>query len=180
MPNTSPDFAALYKKHRAAMYRKAAQVLREGGIADQADDVVQDTFTSLMASPPSGEVRNWEAWLIKCVRNKATDRLRSADFKHAGPSFDIELHDDAERGEDLADDVVEAIDCEEEGARAWDALAVLNTQQRRVFDEYLVLRRPRAEVAMELGVTPGRVSQIAKAAAELLQKAMNGEQVADG
>lgn len=82
MPNT-PDLAALYQKHRDAMYRVAAQVLGEGGIADQKVDVVHDTFMSLMASPPSEEVRNWEAFLIKCVKYKATDRLRSAEFRQS-------------------------------------------------------------------------------------------------
>ncbi|WP_235210956.1 MULTISPECIES: RNA polymerase sigma factor [Nocardia] len=180
MPNTFPDPAALYLKYRAAMRRKAAQVLHEAGLADQAEDVVQDTFVSLIASPPSGEVRNWEAFLIRCVRNKALDRIRSAAVQHAGPSFDVQLHDGADRSEDLAEDVVEALDNEEAGGRAWDAKAVLNTQQRRVLEEYVAHGRPRGEVARELGVTPARVSQIAKAAAELLKEAINREQVADG
>lgn len=179
MPNTFPDPAALYLKHRAAMHRMAVAVLHKAGMADQAEDVIQDVFESLMEVRPT-EVRNWEAYLITSVKNKARDLLRSAAFKRAGPAFDAQLHDDVDRSADLADDVVEAADRNETGARAWDALAVLNTQQRQVFHQYRVLQRKRAEVAKDLGISPGRVSQIALAAAELLKEAMNREQVADG
>ncbi|MFX0580996.1 RNA polymerase sigma factor [Nocardia nepalensis] len=180
MHDTRPDLAALYLKYGGAMRRKAAQVLGEGGIADQAEDVVHDAFESLLKAPPTEEIRSWEAFLIRIVRNKATDRLRSAAFRHAGPEFDVQLHDDAERGDDLADDVADTVDRDRAAARAGDALSVLNAQQRRVFDEYLVQKRPRGEVAAGLGVTPGRVTQIANKAAELLKEAMNREQVADG
>ncbi|MBF6102192.1 sigma-70 family RNA polymerase sigma factor [Nocardia cyriacigeorgica] len=157
----------------------AVHVLHSAGMADHADDVIQGVFESLVRSQPTG-VRNWEAYLITSVRNKARDLLGSAAIRHAGPSFDAQLHDDVDRSTDLADGVVEAADRSETAARAWDALAVLNTQQRQVFYQYRVLGRERAEVARELGVSPGRVSQIAMAAAELLKEAMNREQVADG
>ncbi len=50
-----PDWAALYQRHRDAMYRVAAKVLREAGLADQAGgDAVQAAMVSLMKSPPSG------------------------------------------------------------------------------------------------------------------------------
>lgn len=141
-------------------------------MADRAEDVIHDVFESLIKARPT-EVDNWEAYLIASVRNKARDLLRSAAFKHAGPPLDAELDDSVDRSADLAEDVVEAAERRELAARAWDALALLNTQQRYVFDQYLDLKRPRAEVAKELGVSPGRVTQIANAAAELLKKAMN-------
>ncbi|MEV0048769.1 sigma-70 family RNA polymerase sigma factor [Nocardia rhamnosiphila] len=178
MHNTSPDWAALYQAHRRAMFLKARQVLHEAGLVDQAMDVVQDAFESLLKSPPTEEIHNWEAFLVKVAGNKATDRLRSAAFRHSGPELDEQEHDISTAG-DLADEVAEAVDDRRAGAQVWDALAVLNVTQRKVAWEYLALQRPRKEVAEELRVTPARVSQIASKAAELLRAAIERGQVAD-
>ena len=55
---------------------------------------------------------------------------------------------------------------------------MLDDRHRKVAWEYVALERPRAEVAADLGVTPGRVSQMAKRALEHLRDAMSREEVA--
>lgn len=84
MSGDSPDWAALYDRHKDAMHRVAAKTLRDGGISDQAGDAVQDAMVSLMAAPPV-EVRNWEAVMVTASKRRALDRLNSAAFRHAGP-----------------------------------------------------------------------------------------------
>ncbi len=152
------------------MYKVAFSVLREGGIADQAEDVVHDAMTSLISSPPTG-VRSWEAMMVVAAKRKALDRLRSAPFRHAGP----ELSDDHDRANerDEIEEAAEALDRQREGARAWDALAVLDPRHRLVAREYIVHGRSREEVAAELGVTPARVSQMAKLALEQLREELD-------
>lgn len=166
--------AALYQKHRHAMYRVAARVLREAGMADQAADAVQDAMVSLMASPPE-DVRNWEAVMIATARRRALDRLGSAAVRHAGPELGDE-HDRAGES-DIADEVAESVDSQQSGAAVWDALAVLDERHRKVAWEYIALARPRTEVAAELGVTPARVSQMAKQALDVLRDALRGKGV---
>lgn len=175
MPETQPDWAALYLKHRDVMHRVAAKVLREAGIADQAGDAVQEAMVSLMASPPD-DVREWEAVMVATAKRRALDRLGSAAVRHAGPELGEE-HDQADLG-DVADEVAEAADRQRAAAEVWDRLAVLDDRHRKVAWEYVALERPRAEVAAELGVTPARVSQMAKAALEQLRDAMSPEEVA--
>jgi RNA polymerase sigma-70 factor (ECF subfamily) len=158
------------------MYRVAAKVLREAGIADQAGDAVQDAMVSLLASPPS-DVRSWEAVMVAAAKRRALDRLDSAAVRHAGPELSEE-HDQADLG-DVAEDVAESVDHQRAAATVWDHLAVLDDRHRKVAWEYVALERPRAEVAAELDVTPARVSQMAKRALEQLRDALSQEEVAD-
>lgn len=166
-----PDLAALYTKHRDAMHRVAASVLREAGLADHANDAVHDTVVSIMSSPPKSNVRNWEAFLIRAVQRRAIDRLKSAAVRHAGPEL-TEEHDRPD-STDLADDVTETLERQRLAERAYAALDVLDERHRKVAWEYIALERPRAEVAAELGVTPGRVNQMAARALGKLRDAID-------
>lgn len=68
MSNVSPDLGALYLRHRDAMHKVAASVLREAGRASEAADAVQEAILSVMTSPPR-HVRNWEAFLVVMSRD---------------------------------------------------------------------------------------------------------------
>lgn len=154
------------------MHRVAASVLRGAGLADQANDAVSEAMTSLMTSPLAN-VRNWEAVMVTAAKRKALDLLRSAAVRHAGPEFGPE-HDYADPV-NIADEVAEQIDRERLRAVAWDGLSVLDTRHRKVAWEYIALERPRAEVAAELGVSPGRVSQMAKRVLEELRRYLDDQ-----
>jgi RNA polymerase sigma factor (sigma-70 family) len=169
MSAAHPDWAALYQKHRDAMYRVAATVLREVGLVDQADDAVQAAMLSIMKAPPSG-IENWEAVLVKTAQRRALDILNSAAVRHAGPEL-AEKHDFADPSHDT-DDIVEVLDRQREAVRLRDHLALLNQQQRFVAWEYLALDRPRSDIAAELSVSPARISQIARAVILILRDAM--------
>jgi RNA polymerase sigma-70 factor (ECF subfamily) len=166
----SPDIGALYLRHREAMYRAAAGVLREAGRASDAGDAVQDAIVSILTSPPAN-VQNWEALLVSTAKRRALDRLKSASVRHSGGELD-ESHDRAERGDDLADDVATALDSHRRAALAWDSLAALDERHRKAVWDTVALERPRSEVAAELGVTPPRVSQMVTAALKVLRDEM--------
>jgi RNA polymerase sigma-70 factor (ECF subfamily) len=169
-----PDWAALYQQHRHAMYRVAARVLREAGRADEAGDAVTTAMESLIKSPPAN-VQNWQAVLVTAAKRRALDLLGSAAVRHEVATDESRGLDSAVDG--LANDVAEHVDRQRAGAVAWEKLALLDIRHRKVVWEYVALGRPRQQVAAELGVTPGRVSQMAKEALRILREALKSEGV---
>lgn len=151
------------------MYRVAAKVLREAGLADHADDAVQSAMVSLMKSPPASVV-SWEALLIRTTQRRALDILDSAVVRHAGPPL-AEEHDAADLQHQV-EDIDEAIDRQRQARNVTQYFPLLTEQQRYVAWEYIARDRSRPEVAAELGVTPARVSQISAAAIQTLRDAM--------
>lgn len=168
-PAPPPDLGALYLRHRDAMHRVAASVLRPAGRADEAGDAVNDAVVSIMASPP-GDVRNWEAFLVTAAKRKALDRVRSADVRHTGPEL-VESRQDRADDFDLAEDVAEDVDRSRQADHALDSLSILDERYRKAVWETVALQRPRADVARELGVTPARVSQMVTRGLEILREA---------
>jgi RNA polymerase sigma-70 factor (ECF subfamily) len=171
MSTVPPDLGALYLRHRDAMYKVAASVLREVGRASEAADAVNEAIVSIMASPPR-DVRNWEAFLVTAAKRKALDRVRSAAVRHAGPEFVESVHDRAD-DTDLAEDAADAIDRKERAGLARDCLSILDERHRKAIWETVALERPRPEVAAELGVSPARVSQMTTRALALLREEMS-------
>ncbi|MEV8219695.1 sigma-70 family RNA polymerase sigma factor [Microbacterium sp. NPDC077391] len=153
--DASIDWAALYQKHRNAMYGVAYAVLRGTGRVDLAADAVQDAMVSLMNSPPSEVPRNWEALLVVTAKRRALDIVRSAAMVR-GVAYSEEYLPGSEPS--VEDETLERL---EKIARARPAIAKLDAQAHTVLAEYIVRDRPRADVARELGVSPARVSQIA-------------------
>ena len=169
-----PDWAALYLAHRGAMYGAAARALRAAGLADQAGDAVQDAIESLMKSPPE-RVQNWEAFLVTVAKRKALDRLKSAGVRKTRPELSDERHPSAV-GSDVAEDVSEELDRHRLAAKARGLIESLPARDREVVLRCVVGEDSQKEVAADLGVTPGRVSQMIKAALEQLRaKIQEGE-----
>ncbi|WP_022898932.1 sigma-70 family RNA polymerase sigma factor [Humibacter albus] len=156
MADASIDWAALYQKHRNAMYGVAYEVLRGSGRVDLAEDAVQDAMHSLMKAPPKEAPKSWEALLVATAKRRALDMIRSAAMTR-GVGYSEEYAPVAlPTGED---DVLERL---EKIARARSAIARahLDNQESFVLAQYIVADRPRVDVAADLGVTPARVSQI--------------------
>lgn len=170
----SPDWAALYSAHKDSMHRIAKTVLRGAGLLDQAEDAVQDAMRSLVASPPEG-VRNWEAVMVLAAKRKALDLLDSAAVRHAGPEVE-DQHYRRELYADLSEDVVEDLDRQQLGVAVRASLKVLSERHRDVVWRRAALEEARAQVAADLGVSPGRVSQITEAALEQLRDEIGKEE----
>ena len=169
-----PNWAALYAKHRDAMYRVAARTLRGAGRAAEAEDVVMKAMVSLMEVPPQS-VQNWEAMMVRVTQRRALDLLKSAHVQHASGA---QLADpDGSALATFEDDVIEAVDRQRAAASVWDKLALLDDRHRRVAWEYVAKGRPREEVAAEMGVSPARISQMATRALRVLREALEQEGV---
>ena len=113
MADPSYDWAALYQKHRDAMYGVAYEVLRGSGRVDLAGDAVQEAMVSLMKSPPRELPRSWEALLVVTAKRRALDIVGSAAMKKGvefseedvpgvGPPGD---DDGLERREEMANEI---------------------------------------------------------------------------
>lgn len=171
MSAAPPDLGALYLRHRDAMHQVAASVLRGVGRGAEAADAVNDAIVSIMVSPPR-DVRDWEAFLVTAAKRKALDRVRSAEVRHAGPEFVAAIHDRPD-DIDLADAVADDIDRKDQAGHAWDCLSILDERYRKAVWETVALERPRSEVAAELRVSLGRVSQMTTRALALLRDEMS-------
>ncbi|WP_253182721.1 sigma-70 family RNA polymerase sigma factor [Arthrobacter sp. SW1] len=177
MSAEQPDLAALYQRHRDAMYKMAYSVLRGAGRSSDAADVVSDAVVSIMTSPPQN-VRNWEAFLLTVVKRKALDRLKSAEVRHAGPALVEAVHDRTD-GTDVVEEVLDAVEREDRAAVIGNCLEALDERHRKAVWDTIALERPRAEVAAELNVSPSRVSQMTTRALALLRDEMRSRKEDD-
>jgi RNA polymerase sigma factor (sigma-70 family) len=174
MTQLEPDLGALYLAHKDAMYRVARRVLREAGLEIEAEDAVSAAITSVLRSRPTG-VKNWEAFLVAATRKKAIDKLRSAAAKHAGPELGPEH--DLPGDQNVAEEVAHLVDAQRRVRHVRTIVATLDPRLQTVAWEYIGKERPRQEIAAELGVTPGRISQMAKQVQELLRETISREEV---
>jgi RNA polymerase sigma-70 factor (ECF subfamily) len=157
MAEVPTDWAALYQRHRDAMYGVAHEVLRGTGRVDLAGDAVNEAFLSFMKSPPAEPPRSWEALLVATAKRRALDIIRSAAVRRDAEYVEENL---PVTGATDDDEVLERL---EKIARAKPVVARLSGRERIVLEQYVICEHPRAEVAAALGVSPARISQIATA-----------------
>ena len=69
----TPGVDALFRSHERALFGLA---YRMTGCAADADEIVQETFTRALASPPARRDEPWSPWLVRVATNLAIDVLR--------------------------------------------------------------------------------------------------------
>jgi RNA polymerase sigma-70 factor (ECF subfamily) len=131
---------------------------RLGLRAGDAADLVQDVFTTLVKKLPEftyDRDRSFRAWLRTVTLNKFREncRRRAASVPEAGAPLPEEL---------AAPGAVEAFDeaeyCRHLTARALEIMqAQFQPTTRKACWEHIVVGRPAAEVAAELGISEGAV-----------------------
>lgn len=169
-------WAALYDKHKDAMWNAAYRELSWVSLGHLADDAVSEAMISLMKAPPPDGVRNWGAFMAKCAMRRAQDLRRAATGK-AKVDTEYAARDDRPDQADFVDDLADSIDARRLGASAWALLGRLSADERFALVEYKVNGRLQADVAKDLGVSRGRVSQLCTAALEKLATMMQEEGV---
>ena len=132
----------LFDAHHQRLYRLARRMSRS---ADEARDLVQDTFLRAARSPasvPAGESAE-EAWLVRVLVNLCRDRWRQKANRER-----------LDRSTGAA--IVEAVDPEAAlVARSvvWSALATLDPRRRAVLVMHELEGTPVEVIARTLGVT---------------------------
>lgn len=170
-----PDVEALYLRHGDAMHRAAHRVLRGLGRRGLANEAVQQVFESLLRNPPSEPVDNWEAFLVRGARNSALDVLKSAAVRHTADK-PVEDHVAAAK-DDVAAEAAARVDRSRLMAKVQEKMTLLSSQERYVLEQVAALDRSGTEVAAELGVTKGRVSQLKTQALRKLRQMLDEEGV---
>ncbi|MBD8485862.1 sigma-70 family RNA polymerase sigma factor [Frigoribacterium sp. CFBP 8759] len=163
------EIAVAYRDHRDALRRVAFASLFDAGLQADADDLVNTAVAEVLEKLPVG-VQNWEAYLVRIVKRRAIDLIRSARVRHGSAAFvDQEMTPD---DRDLLGDVDDQIDVIDSMARATDALNELDTTLRTVAYECLWNQKPQKVVADQLGLTQARVSQLLADARTIIQDSL--------
>ncbi|GAA3665288.1 hypothetical protein GCM10023081_00190 [Arthrobacter ginkgonis] len=178
MTTELPDLGALYLRHRAAMYRMAAVMLRGTGHEDSAEDVVQAVVTKLVGAMPAEPPQNWEAWLIQCVKNQVKDLLKLASTRRE-VSKEPEVTPEWGMEDDFAEQVAERVVAEDAGVKVREALGCLTAKEREVVWSVCGKEQSQTDVARRLGISPGRVSQLKKSGLNKLHQQMQQQGVHD-
>lgn len=182
--SVGPDLGALYLEHREVMFRVAHSMLRTDR-HNGAEDVIGEVMVSLMKRPPPGHVDNWEAFLVRAVRNKVVDLWRSAAHRHEQLSLaevsplDDELGGD-QIGDDPATEVIDLIERQRTVQTVREAMVELearDSQAAFVLWQVTGLDRTSREVADGLGVSSSRVRQIAAKARKELTSILDAKGV---
>jgi len=190
-----PDWGAIYQTYRVPMFLTATKILGpdEGFQAQDApdppepstsytvkgmsaQDVVSSVFHRLQEHGIPRDVANLRSYLLKAIANEARDALRRGRLRRRDQlgtyREDCEESLEGKGQGSLAESLVDGnISVESlvqnamllEGVTA--NLHLLTDGERFVLVERVFKGRPAQDVALDLGVTPQRISQLARAAA---------------
>lgn len=167
------DIAAIYEEHKNVMYRMAYAILREHDLTAEAEDVVHNVITELLSKPPSKTVDNWQAYLVKSVKFRALDKIKEAFVKNRERSS-VESPDYPDDTQDLSQDVADDLERLADAAHLHEHLATLPSQERQVLWRVFGLEEKQKTIADEMGLSPGRISQIRKDGLTKLRAKMTG------
>jgi RNA polymerase sigma-70 factor (ECF subfamily) len=151
-------FAALFQSQRKRLWGLSYRLT---GSAEDADDVVQEAFTRLVAEPPAAPVEQLGPWLARVATNLGIDALRRRRRRaYIGPW----LPSPVELAETLDEQPSESLDPElrysltESATYAFLlALEALSPRQRAVLLLRDVLGRSALETAGLIGASEGSV-----------------------
>ena len=168
-------FAQLVRRHQTALYNFA---LRQVRVAQQAEDVVQETFVRVVQN--AGDFKHearFTTWVYTITRNLCIDHLRKRALrKH--PSLDEskgEEGDGPTLGEQTADPRA-SVEREATGTELKERIAravdTLPDEQREVFLMREIANLPFKEIAEITGVPENTVKSRMRYALERLQEAL--------
>lgn len=149
------DVAAVYARYAPALHRF---ILHRVGDALVAEDLLHDVFVRMLVGLPQYEDRSYpvSAWLYRIAACRAVDWLRVNGRRRAA-SLD-QATEVASEG--WPDGEQTAVDRELEQRELAAALAQLNERQAVVIKLRFFAELPVAEVAQQLGLTPGTVKSL--------------------
>lgn len=154
------DYDALFRAHERFLWGVAYRMTGSGA---DADDVVQQTFTRAMQSPPKDVASSWRPWLVRVAMNLARDALRTRKRRayegpwlpspiETGDDFAAEVNDGAQEGADARYDRLESVTF-----AFLIALEALSPKQRAVLVLADVLGYSVREIADTLEMNEGAV-----------------------
>jgi RNA polymerase sigma-70 factor (ECF subfamily) len=152
-------FSEVWRDHHDRLVARATRML---GDAAAADDVVQEAFRRLSATPLD-EIDDVGGWLAVVVRRLCLTRMRVAHARHEAVGVEVSIVDDA----DPLDRVT--LDDEVQAALAV-VLDALTPAERTAFVLHDVFGFPFDAVAAIVGRTPAAVRQLASRARRAIRR----------
>jgi RNA polymerase sigma factor (sigma-70 family) len=151
-------FAAIVQRYRRPLLGFARHLAGSG----DAEDLVQQTFTSALAAMRTGvEVRHLRGWLYQILRHASTQASKRAPVPaELGPA-DL-----------VTPSAQQAAEVRMLTAEALAALAQLPARQHQAMVATAIHGQSRAEVAQLLGLSEGAVRQLVHRAREALRTAV--------
>jgi RNA polymerase sigma-70 factor (ECF subfamily) len=166
------SFRALYRRYGGAAYSLARRVVRQEFLAEE---IVQETFLALWRGAGAydatrGSVRTW---LLSSIHHRAVDSVRREE---AHTRRAQRAHRDAVPEADVAEDVADALDRDDDRARLGDALVTLPREQRQVVDLMYYGALTQAQIAERLSLPLGTVKSRCLLAMRRLRSALAREE----
>lgn len=149
-------FAQLYYELKQPVFVIISRIVRSEAMAE---DVTQDVFVKLYASPPDPSVKNPRAWIFRMARNLAIDTLRK--------QRDTELDDVDLPGADPAEGIDTRLDLEA-------AIRRLPRSEREILALHLNAELPFREIAQIVGLTVPAAYRKYRKALKALRNMLNG------
>jgi len=122
IPENPDALAELYAAMKQPMYAVAYRMVLS---REDAEDVVQESFMSLMRIRESGRIKNGSAYLFQIVRNEALRRLRVRDRETACENPEVYIKYSGQGGWNDVDRAMATLSAEERQIVAMHAEAGL-------------------------------------------------------
>jgi RNA polymerase sigma factor (sigma-70 family) len=153
-PAEQPDVAALYARYREAMRRVAAAAL--AGTSVDPQDAVMRVIVNLQGMHATGALQgidNWEAYLVRSVRNEAIGLAENAARERPVEDADLAVLLERMPSGPSEHVVVERI----EWQRRLDRL---DPRKRAIIEGLFLEDLTLAQLGAQWGITPQRVGQL--------------------
>lgn len=148
------SFVQLYERFSGVLFSTAYRVLNN---QEAAEDVIQEVFLQIWEKAPLYDPTRGKplTWAVTLTRNRAIDRLRSAQRRGR-------LRDDLEREaqtfEQFDDrDSFEAVDSVEKGRLVRDAMQKISAEQREALELAFFSGLTQTEISEQLGEPLGTI-----------------------
>jgi len=154
------DVAALYNRYHAVLHRQAKSTLPEY-LQDQVDDALMTVFTRLRRHEQAGtlaEQANWEAYLVKAVKNACLDIIKNFPANAGVDADDARIYQPV-AADPTGDAVTERLD---DNATLRRARAALDTLDPRLHDIVIAKLQGRTnrDIGTQHDITGQRVGQL--------------------
>lgn len=146
------SFEQLYDRFSGVLFTTAYRVLND---QEAAEDVLQDVFIQIWDKAPTYDPKRGKplSWAVTLTRNKAIDRLRSAQRRYR---LQEELEQEAS-GPDDSSYSFDEVDSAEKSQIVRDAVMRLTKEQRQAIEMAFFSGLTQSEIAEELKQPLGTV-----------------------
>ncbi len=165
-------FDELYRRYSGAAFGLAYRITKQEALAQE---VVHDAFLAAWRAPEAFDPARgtFRTFFLSLVHHRAVDTVRREERLRKRTERVANL--EPERGEDVAEDVVESTYLVQRRKEVREALETLPPEQRKVLEMAYFGGYTQTRIAEELGIPVGTVKTRTLAAMRKLRRALSRE-----